>query len=213
MPSRSAVVVGKKNSRKFKGKPKRSKRWMFIVLAVTGLFLVSGGAGFAIAATQEEDNSFCASCHSQPESTNYQRFQAATAVDLASDHHVKKDTKCIDCHSGTGTGGRLNAMMMGARNAVLWFSGTAKQPAPLNFPIPDENCLKCHQAVTTPAQADASNHFHVFLTRWQKADPNAATCVSCHSGHATDGNASLAMVNEVRTQQVCDACHKVLRGN
>jgi len=214
MPSKNAVVVGKKNSKKYKSKPKRSKRWLFISLAVVGLFIVLGGAGFAVAATQEEDNSFCASCHSQPESTNYQRFQATTAVDLASDHHLKKDTKCIDCHSGAGTNGRLDAMMMGARNAVLWFSGTAKQPAPLNFPIPDENCLKCHQAVTASTQqATANNHFHLFLTRWQAQDPNAGTCVSCHGGHATDGDPSLAMINQTRTQQVCNACHSVLRGN
>jgi transcriptional regulator with PAS, ATPase and Fis domain len=30
MPSRAAVVVGKRNARKIKGKPKRSKRWIYL---------------------------------------------------------------------------------------------------------------------------------------------------------------------------------------
>jgi hypothetical protein len=100
-------------------------------------------------------------------------------------------------------------MVMGARNAAYWFSGTAKQPAPLNFPIADANCLKCHQTVTT--QRAQNNHFHGFLSEWQSVDPNAATCVSCHGGHNTDGTPSLVMINETRAQQVCDACHSVLR--
>ena len=203
---KSRVVVGKKRyARKTKA---RRKPVLIIPLAVVAAILVLGGAGFAFAASQEETNSFCASCHSQPESTYYQRFRAATAVDLASDHYIKKQTKCIDCHSGNGLGGRLSAMMMGARNAALWFSGTARQPAPLDFPIPDENCLKCHQTVVT--QADP-NHFHMLLQQWQAADPSAATCVSCHGGHATDGDPSIALVNVSRTQLVCNACHSAMR--
>jgi len=203
---KSRVVVGKKNNAR-KQKIKR-KPILLIGLAVVAALIVLGGAGFAFAAGQEENNDFCASCHSQPESTFYQRFLGATAVDLASDHYLKKQTKCIDCHSGEGTNGRLSAMMMGARNAALWFSGTARQPAPLDFPIADANCLKCHQ--DSVKQTDP-NHFHVLLSRWQAGDPNAATCVSCHGGHATDGDASIALVNQNRTEQVCNACHNVMR--
>jgi predicted CXXCH cytochrome family protein len=204
---KSSVVVGRKKI--IKGKKRKSRRVLVIPLAVIAVVVVFAGAGFAFAANQEEDNAFCASCHSQPESTFFQRFQAATATDLASDHYLKKQTKCIDCHSGEGISGRLSAMMLGVRNAAYWFSGAAQQPAPLNFPIPDANCLKCHQTVTT--QRNQNNHFHGFLSQWQAVDPNAATCVSCHGGHNTDGTASLAMVNETRAQQVCDACHSVLR--
>ncbi len=198
MPKSSVVVGKKKYARKQKAKT-RPGRVLIVPLAIIAALIVLGVAGFSFAAGQEEDNAFCASCHSQPESTYYQRFQASTAVDLASDHYLKKQTKCIDCHSGEGTGGRISAMMMGARNAALWFSGTAKQPAPLTFPIPDANCLKCHQ--DSVKQSDP-NHFHVLLSRWQLVDPNAATCVSCHGGHATDGDASIALVNQTRTEQV-----------
>ena len=100
-----------------------------------------GGAG------QESHDTFCTSCHTMPESTFYDRSTAAQPVDLAS-FHTTKNTACIDCHSGQGIFGRIQAELMGARNAFKWYTGTAVQPAVLTFPIGDGNCLKCHQQVT-----------------------------------------------------------------
>jgi predicted CXXCH cytochrome family protein len=186
-------------------------RVMLALLApiiVVGLGIVAAGGAFAFGAYQEEHDPFCASCHTQPESTFYQRSIATAPVDLASSHTGQK-VRCIDCHSGAGTGGRMAAEMMGARNAYLYFTGQAAQPAPLTQPIGDENCLKCHDQVTT--QQTQNNHFHVFLARWQAADPNAGTCVSCHGGHSTDGSADLQFLNQQQTELVCNACHQVLR--
>jgi nitrate/TMAO reductase-like tetraheme cytochrome c subunit len=59
---------------------------------------------------------FCASCHTQPESIFFQRSTGALAVDLASFHTTQK-TRCIDCHSGPGLFGRMQAELLGARNA------------------------------------------------------------------------------------------------
>ena len=198
---------------KYKGRSKKKKMnplAIIIPAAVLAFGLLLAGGGYVFASTQEENNSFCASCHTQPESTYYQRFQVTAAVDLASDHAQKAATKCIDCHSGTGFGGRLSAILLGARNAAAWFSHTAVQPAPQTVPIKDDNCLKCHQDVTS--QTLGNNHFHGFLSRWQAADPNAATCVSCHPGHATDGLADQAFLNQARVQTVCGDCHSVLGG-
>ncbi len=202
------------------GKPRHKSRLrkkkinpllIIIPAAVVALGLVLAGGGYVFASTQEENNSFCASCHTQPETTYYQRFLAKTPVDLASDHAQKNAAKCIDCHSGTGFGGRFNAIMMGARNAFHWYTNTAVQPAPLTVPIKDDNCLKCHQDVT--GQVTVNNHFHGFLSRWQAVDPNAGGCVSCHAGHLTDGDSSAAFTNAARTDAVCNACHAVLRGD
>jgi predicted CXXCH cytochrome family protein len=175
-------------------------------LVLLGALLAAGG--FAFAANQEQHDAFCASCHTQPESTFYQRSQAAQPVDLASAHKAKNVT-CINCHSGAGVTGRMSAEVMGARNAVLWYTGQATQPAPLHYPISDANCLKCHQEVTGSRSRD--NHFHYFLARWQAVDPQAATCVSCHGGHTTDGSADIAYLNQANTEQVCQSCHNVLR--
>jgi nitrate/TMAO reductase-like tetraheme cytochrome c subunit len=177
------------------------------IAVVLGVVLTAGGFGFA--ATQEQHDAFCASCHTQPESTYYQRATSAQPVDLAS-AHTPKAVQCIGCHAGPGLTGRMSAELLGARNAVHWYTKTAVQPAKLTYPIPDQNCLKCHEQVTASRSRD--NHFHAFLARWQAADPQAATCVSCHGGHTTDGSADLAFLNQERTQAVCEACHGVLRG-
>jgi nitrate/TMAO reductase-like tetraheme cytochrome c subunit len=213
--------------------PKPEKKKPFPILPVVGiaavfLVLITAG-GFAFAASQESHDAFCASCHTQPESTFYERSTSAQPVDLAS-YHTAKNTNCIDCHSGQGLTGRLSAEIMGARNAALWYTGTAVQPAVLSFPIGDQNCLKCHADVTqrgyTPKTQvtlpgirgggrgggeAGNNHWHEQMAKWQATSANAGTCNSCHSGHLTDGTSQTAFVNSQTVQAVCDACHQVLR--
>jgi predicted CXXCH cytochrome family protein len=189
--------------------PKSKKSFKLLpTLLIVGLVgLLLAGGGFAFAATQEANNSFCASCHTQPESTFYQRSVDAQPVDLASYHNAKK-INCIDCHSGDGLGGRLQAELLGAHNALAFYTGTAVQPAVLTQPLGDQNCLKCHQVVTK--QTARNNHFHGFLARWQSVDAKAGRCVSCHNGHTTDGTAQNRFQNTVRSRAVCDACHAKL---
>lgn len=175
-----------------------------IALAV-GVVLVAGS--FTFAATQEQRDPFCASCHTQPESTFFAR-EAATASDLASTHHGK-GVRCIDCHSGPGLDGRVKAEVMGAHNALLWYTGAAVQPAPLTTPIGDANCLKCHDQITSVRTME--NHFHYFLPRWQQQDPNAAKCTTCHESHTTDGRSDIKWLNEQRTVAQCQNCHAKLR--
>jgi len=180
------------------------------LLLTAGVIFFFIAGSFSVAATEEEHDSFCASCHTQPESTYYARSQANNPIDLAS-FHTTKQTRCIECHSGIGVGGRASAIMLGARNALAYFTGTAKQPAPLTVPVRDDNCVKCHASVYN--SNDFNNHFHNLLPRWQAADPNnAATCVDCHASHTTDGDAQVAFLSEARTDQVCQSCHQVLEG-
>jgi predicted CXXCH cytochrome family protein len=195
-----------------KNPPSRKNRVPIIatIAAVVAIALLLGGATVLTAARLEEKDSFCASCHSQNESTYYERTQAADSTDLASWHHGDKQTRCIDCHAGPGVAGRAAAMRLGAGDLVAWVTGQAIQPAPLNHPIPDANCLKCHEEVSKTQ--DFNRHFHAFLPRWQALDPNAATCVSCHSTHTTDGEASLTYLQRDRTVQVCQQCHNNLGG-
>lgn len=129
-----------------------------------------GGSGLAYAAHQEEKDAFCASCHTQPETTYYERTHSPTQTDLAS-YHQTQNTRCIDCHSGEGIGGRGSAMLLGVSDLFHYLSGTSKQPAPLTVPIQDGNCLKCHAEVVNTR--DLNRHFHAFLERWQTLDPTA----------------------------------------
>ena len=68
------------------------QRFSIIGILLTGivvaLVLIAGGFGFA--ASQETLDSFCASCHTQPESTFYQRSTDTQPVDLASYHTDQK---------------------------------------------------------------------------------------------------------------------------
>jgi len=191
---------------------KKLKSPSFPILPVLGAVLLVAilltASGFAFAYTQEERDTFCSSCHTQPESTFYQRALDPQAVDLAS-FHSAKGTRCIDCHSGAGLTGRMQAELLGAHNTFALYTHTAIQPAKQTVPIRDENCLKCHQQVT--AGRARNNHFHGFLAQWQAADPNAGNCVSCHGGHSTDGNAQNRFQNQALVSTVCDACHRVMR--
>jgi len=171
--------------------------------------LVLGAGGFAFAAYNESHDNFCASCHTQPETTFYQRSIDAHAVDLAS-VHTAKNVACIDCHSGAGITGRMQAELLGARNAAAWLANIAQQPAPLTFSISDQNCLKCHQEVIA-GRATRNNHFHVLLSEWQAATADAASCVSCHNGHNTSIDPKTAYLNIATTQQVCNNCHRTQR--
>jgi hypothetical protein len=195
-----------------KTKNKTPKKFpiLFTVIAGVVLVLLLAGGGFAFAASMEQNNSFCGSCHTQPESTNLSRSQAAQPVDMASYHIIMKGKNCIDCHAGPGLTGRMSAELQGALNAFHWFTGTAVQPAKLIQPIADGNCLQCHQDVTRDRARN--NHFHGLLVKWQAADPNAGHCVSCHSGHSTTSSLPANFRADQRQDQaVCDACHRAIR--
>lgn len=183
-----------------------------IAIAAVAVVLLLAVGGFVYAGHMDQDNAFCGSCHTQPETTYLQRDAAPQPVDMASYHIMLKGKDCIDCHSGSGLTGRLAAEFQGALNAWHYFTGTAVQPAVLVHPISDATCLKCHQNVTS--ERSLENHFHGDLAKWQAADPRAGTCVSCHSGHSTTNNlpASYA-TDQAQDKPVCDACHIAIRSN
>lgn len=187
-----------------KGAPNRRPWLKFVGLAVVLTLSLVGGGGL-YAAHLEDDNQFCTTCHTQPETTFFERSQAPVATDLAS-YHNKKHQTCITCHSGEGVGGRIAAISLGVRDLGFYMLGQYQSPATLTNHIPDTNCLKCHQQVVT--KADFNNHFHRFLSRWQRLQKQAATCVDCHQSHTTGGAELFLPVTQ--TQAVCQRCHRVM---
>ena len=185
--------------------PLTSFVWRWPMWAALAGVLFVGLGGYFTTAHIEENDGFCASCHSQPESTFFQRTQAP-AVDLASKHQAAWATRCIDCHSGPGVTGRLSGMALGAHDLAAFITHTDHQPAVQTVPVTDATCLKCH--AETPTTTNFQRHFHAYLAKWQAIDPKAATCVSCHGGHATDGDPSHAFVQQDRIMQVCHSCHQ-----
>jgi predicted CXXCH cytochrome family protein len=202
--------------------PKKKKRVKFpwwIPALGAGVVLVLGLGIFVTMMKVEETDTFCASCHTQPESTFVGRM-GAEAVDAASAHQSKQvrgapavgGIHCIDCHSGPGLGGRAAAMMLGARNAFMYVTKTMVQPAKLTVPIADENCLKCHADISDSEEyKGANNHFHYLLPRLKAAAPEQAlNCSDCHSAHKTDVDPSILFLNKTETEAVCNRCHSVL---
>ena len=176
-----------------------------VLWGVVALYVLAAGAvltGFQL----ESRDSFCASCHTQNEEKYYLRTQSKDApADLAT-FHAGKETRCIDCHTGRGFTGRMNGFIAGLSDLnSFYIVRKYPQPAVQDKPIADENCLKCHDAISQ--KQSFNNHFHLFLPKWQAADKNAATCVSCHNSHGTNGDAKIKYLNEQDTLQVCQKCH------
>jgi nitrate/TMAO reductase-like tetraheme cytochrome c subunit len=173
------------------------------------VFLIAAG-GYTGATQLENHNAFCASCHSQPETEYVQRIASTQVQDLATWHAQQQGTLCIQCHSGKGFFGRVWAPSVGTVDLMHWVTGTARQPAPLTQPIPDDACTKCH--TTTTAENTFDKHYHAFLLRWQAIDPNAAGCATCHTSHPTDGDPTAMFLQVQHTEDVCNSCHAVLQG-
>lgn len=186
------------------GKFPKWAKWLSIA-AVLVVILASGS--LAVGAQLENNDQFCASCHTAPETTFVDR-STQPAADLAS-AHAAEGVGCIACHSGEGFAGRLDAMKLGARDLVAFAGRNFPQPSQLTHAIPDGNCLKCHGDIAKAQTFD--NHFHVLLERWQQARPTqAATCVDCHTSHDTTGRQDLKWVVVDSTQQQCNGCHRIM---
>lgn len=175
-----------------------------LVLAVVGIILASGGTAYAI--QLENQDSFCASCHTQPETKYYQQTLANDNSNLAS-FHAQKGVACIDCHSGGGPFGRVDGLSQGARDLVAFYGGHYQTPAVTTSPLGDGSCTKCHADAMT--QETFNNHFHVFLARWQSVDPSAAHCVDCHKSHPAGAQAQ-QYLDDSSVRAVCGQCHAAL---
>jgi predicted CXXCH cytochrome family protein len=183
-----------------------------ILIALLGAG-VMGVGGIGTALTLENQDAFCASCHTEPESVYYQRSLKANASDLAS-YHTHKSTRCIDCHSGAGLLGRADGLRQGSRDLAKFLSGTFHRPAVTLNPLGDASCTKCHSNVLDrPAGRSGAGlgHYHFFLPQWRQIDSQAVQCVSCHSPH-TIGLAGLKFMAQGKVGQLCDACHEALSG-
>ncbi len=185
-------------------KPNGLRRsFAFLKVAVLVAIVVIPVAGFTGMQLENHDD-FCASCHTSPESEYVDRAHADSVVDLAS-FHTGEGVRCIDCHSGKGAGGRIQAMSLGGHDLLKFVSGQFPQPAPLTRSINDVSCTKCHSDISQGR--NFNNHFHFFLPQWQQLSGNAATCVDCHQSHAVDGLVQNGFLNEQHTVSICQQCH------
>jgi predicted CXXCH cytochrome family protein len=171
-------------------------------------------AGVGVSLALENQDSFCAACHTEPETRYYQQSLETDSKTLAAFHTQQNDgVLCIDCHGGGGTFGRAEGLVQGADDLIRYISGSYHHPAITQNPIRDDTCLKCHDWVLDPNQSGANQakngHYHVRLPKWQAIDRHAAGCVSCHTAHTT-GLVSLRYMSQGKVGKLCDACHTAL---
>lgn len=186
--------------------PDRSRRLLWVIALAGVLVTLVALSGTAFALDRENHDEFCASCHTEPEVTYYQQSIDTSTSTLAA-FHAHEGVRCIDCHSAGGTFGRVAGLEQGTLDLLAYYSGHYQQPAVTTSKLEDESCTKCHSGVTT--NRNFSNHFHVFLARWQSIDSRAAQCVDCHTSHPT-GDATQAYLERATVTQVCQHCHRVL---
>ena len=183
------------------------------MLAVLLVLLTAGAAGFV--SVQEEQDAFCASCHLKAESEYYQRSLQAlndVPVDLASAHRVEM-LNCVACHRGdNGPVHRVQALALGARNAVLWVTRQYDQDNRGKFTDPtlvEASCWKCHYDVVEDPGFE--NHFHNDLV-----DPEIKTtvkCIDCHVAHRTAEPLFGYLDEDNVVLPACERCHvEVNRG-
>lgn len=182
--------------------------FVMVGIVATALALIAATGGTAYAMQREDHDSFCASCHTQPEVQYYQQSLDKNATTLAS-FHAQKNVRCIDCHSGGGPLGRISGLEQGFKDLLAYESGNYHKPAVTTNKLGDGSCTKCHPSTTTAR--DFNNHFHFFLSRWQAVDPNAAHCVDCHTSH-TQGDSTQAFLTQATVENICQECHAALGG-
>ncbi|MBI3741711.1 MAG: hypothetical protein HY257_08150 [Chloroflexi bacterium] len=182
---------------------------LFALIGASGLAL----AGIASALVLENQDSFCAACHTEPEVTFFQRASQEKKVDLAA-YHTAEKTRCIDCHSGSGLFGRVKGLQQGAHDLLTFLSGNYHKPAITTNPLGDDACIKCHTNVEIrppTASRTGTGHYHYFLPQWQMEDRAAAQCITCHPSHLV-GIERLAFMPQGKVGETCDQCHTALSG-
>jgi hypothetical protein len=182
-------------------------RWRLFAFGA-GLVLLAliGGVGFV--SYREQDNQFCASCHTEPETTYYNRFLTADAQQsadtMAAFHHYKSQVRCIDCHGGEGPIGRATVLTLAAFDTFKYLTGTARQPAVIIFPVQDQACIKCHEIdIRKPG---FENHYHNLYFD-PTVSPPAIPCVHCHVAHRLGDERTAFQFRDVILPR-CEYCHQ-----
>lgn len=139
--------------------------------AAGAVVLLALGTGLVVSHYEESDP-FCASCHTVPEVTYFERAQGAKPsagpyVDLSSLHYGHDNGfRCIDCHRGDeGVFHRVTALSLGARDTAIWLAGQsdpAIEKTELVVPfLLTGACVKCH--AESVLEVGFNNHFHNML--------------------------------------------------
>jgi len=174
------------------------------LIVAGGLGIVAAGGGLYF----ETRDSFCAACHTQPETMYYERSvdDRSGGIDLASFHHMEDSTRCIDCHGGVGLRARLATLALAAGDTLQYATGRYQQPAMIGQPLANPNCRQCHDDAVT--NQGFENHFHNLM---DDSESPLIFCAACHISHQ-EGDDRAFFVREEDVFPSCNRCHAVMGG-
>jgi Cytochrome c554 and c-prime len=193
----------------------RFKRWPVIVVAAFFGVIILGGVGFVGATALEEHDDFCASCHTVPETTYFQRATAATGnvnavvTDLASYHYQQAQAKgqtfgCIECHRGDSSlMERFQTLALGGQDTITFLMGKADPTlakTTINQPeLVNAACVSCHTDTLLTVKGNAT-HFHNWL-------PQTAALIAQGKQLITSNTNGRNRLRTVNTTITCTSCH------
>ena len=178
-------------------------------LLLFGIVLLLIASTSLIVGTQlEAHDSFCASCHVQPEESYYQASLRQDEPETLAVIHAGLETRCIDCHSRSGVLGRIWAQLGGMENLVAFRSGNYRDPSSTTRPVGDGGCSKCHGDLTWVSERPGHYHSPELRRRWRAFDGPANTCQACHPAH-DEGNFGIEhIIGSTALEEQCEGCHE-----
>ncbi len=179
---------------------------ILLVLGIIAFFLAA--AAYTTGVRLETHDSFCASCHVEPESTYYQASLNTTAPTTLAAFHAGENTRCVDCHSRRWIPGRLWAQWGGLQNLLAYRSGHFTQPSVTTRPVGDTGCTKCHGDLTWVSERPGHYHSPSLRRRWRAAGGPTNSCAACHPPHESVAPISEQFMDDELIEVQCDACHE-----
>jgi nitrate/TMAO reductase-like tetraheme cytochrome c subunit len=186
------------------------------LVLVALVVVVSGPVGWVGSDALERSNDFCTACHidqNVPLHIDIRRdLDRRPARSLAASHAVhmpdarQEDPtmRCIDCHGGVGLVGRARIKLLAARDALVWLSGTAREPTEMRHPLVDADCRQCHQSYAVRVDESAPTAFHELTVH--NVDLGMS-CVTCHTTHEQGGDAAFYFLKPQDVRSRCAHCH------
>lgn len=170
--------------------------------------------GFVAGTLLEEHDSFCASCHTVPETTYFNRElktladQNAKVSDLATMHFHQAQTsgqsfECIECHRGDSSlWDRIQTLSLGARDTFINVIGkadpTIEKPEIAYSQLVNAACVRCHETTLLTVNG-MQNHFHNFL-------PQTAELLA-QGRHLINANFGAERLPRIDVPLTCTSCH------
>jgi predicted CXXCH cytochrome family protein len=159
-----------------------SSKWILLIALLLPIMAL-GYMVFAIN-RQESSDTFCVSCHTQPEQTYHRRSVEASAgafaVDLASYHYQQirgrgGNIRCIDCHEGDHSAtDRFDKWIMSAGHAIIWLQSAEDNRI-------EKIAITTTQIITLPTQSAGEAITKTMPPPvWRAASLSNDGCVSCH---------------------------------